>query len=46
MKCKYYEKCTLYNNQNMCCLDDEESRNYYGIGRPCGCYRKMEEKNE
>lgn len=45
MKCKYHEKCKIYNNQNMCCLDDYEARNYYGPGRSCGCYRKMRENN-
>ena len=45
-KCRYHEKCGFYNNQNMCCLDDEIPRNYYGIGKPCGCYIKMRDKNE
>ena len=46
MKCKYYEKCKFYNNQNMCCLDDIAAKHYYGIGEPCGCYRRMRENNE
>jgi len=46
MKCKYYEKCKFYNNQNMCCLDDASAKNYYGVGEPCGCYRRMRENNE
>ena len=46
MKCKYHEKCKFYNNQNMCCLDDTEAKNYYGAGKPCGCYMKMQGANE
>jgi len=46
MKCKYHEKCKFYNNQNMCCLDDIAAKNYYGAGKPCGCYMKMQCDNE
>ena len=39
-KCKYHKKCKWYNKLSGNCNSDLNARNYYGIGKPCGCYRR------
>lgn len=39
MKCRFAKECGNYEKGGMC--DDEfKVRNYYGPGRPSGCWRR------
>lgn len=44
MKCHFYSKCPISSpTSNPCILDGGE---YYGPGRPGGCYREMEKQEK
>lgn len=42
-KCRFWKICPDYDLDNDACRKNL-AENYYGIGRPAGCYRKMQEQ--
>lgn len=44
MKCKFHKKCTMYKPEGACCSDNKLAKNFYGHGRPAGCYRRTDFK--
>lgn len=43
MKCIYNKTCILFKCKNKCCKSNKTAKNYYGLNRPCGCYRNMKD---
>ncbi len=43
-KCKFSERCSLYDEQNSPC--SKTAGSYYGRGRGGGCYRKLEREEQ
>jgi len=41
MRCRFFETCKDYNCKGACCKSNSMAKNYYGVGRACGCYRSM-----
>jgi hypothetical protein len=41
MKCKYWKKCPLYDEESDTC--NRNGGMYYEGDRPAGCYRRLEE---
>lgn len=42
-RCRFYEMCPTRQINQPCCEDENRISNYYGLGSPGGCYRKMVE---
>lgn len=43
-KCKFWKHCTLYRDVSNAC--SKVGGDAYGIDRPGGCYRNLEEKGK
>lgn len=42
--CRFSQVCGLYQKEAETCRDEYKAVNYYGPGRPCGCFRRNQEK--
>lgn len=44
MRCRYHKGCSMFQKDSPTCTKD--AGNYYGAGRPAGCFRKFQQKGE
>lgn len=44
MKCRFFKTCKEYNRTSPVCKNNNTAKHFYGLHRPCGCYRKMKEE--
>ena len=42
--CRYIGICNLYNKDSKACNNNDAVKNYYGVGRSAGCYRRMRDR--